>query len=165
MRANRRQLLIFYYLSFNNKSKKLASDKGGFQLVDLILTELKDHMICYTPVITLFISGLASRVLKLSFLSLIMMVKSGLEFILKFTEPLQRYLLSCQANSAILGRYFCTGQQQLWSGSVNFKINSRPLLTIIFKLKNDNFKTRDFSPLLKRVITGVSSLEFEMNNC
>ena len=43
----------------------------------------------------------------------IMMVKSGLKFILKLTEPLQRYLLSCQANSANLGRYFCTGQQQL----------------------------------------------------
>ena len=84
------------------------------------------------------------------------MVRSGLEFILKFTEPLQRYLLSCQANSAILGRYFCTGQQQLWRGSVNFKINSRPLFAVIFKLKNDNFKTRDFSPLIKRVITGVS---------
>ena len=38
---------------------------------------------------------------------------------------------------------------------MNFKINSRPLFTIIFKLKNDNFKTRDFSPLIKRVITGV----------
>ena len=34
-------------------------------------------------------------------------------------------------------------------------MNSRPLCTIIFKLKNDNFKTRDFSPLIKRVITGV----------
>ena len=31
------------------------------------------------------------------------MVKSGLEFILKLTEPLQRYLLSYQANLAILG--------------------------------------------------------------
>ena len=67
----------------------------------------------YTPDTTLSISGLKSRVIKLPFLSLNMMVKSDLEFILKFTEPLQRYLLSCQANSAILGRYFCTGQQQL----------------------------------------------------
>ena len=75
-----------------------------------------------TPVRTLSISGLKSRVMKLPFLSLKMMVKSGLEFILKLTEPLQRYLLSCHANSAILGRYFCTGQQQLWRGSVNFKI-------------------------------------------
>ena len=41
------------------------------------------------------------------------LVKSGLEFILKFTEPLQRYLLACQANSALLGRFFGTGQQQL----------------------------------------------------
>ena len=45
-------------------------------------------------------------------------------FFLKFTEPLQRYLLTCQANSAFLGRFFCTGQQQLWRGSVNFKIKS-----------------------------------------
>ena len=66
-----------------------------------------------TPARTLSISGLKSRVMKLSILSLKMMVKSGQEFILKLTEPLQRYLLSCQANSAILGRYFCTGQQQL----------------------------------------------------
>ena len=34
-------------------------------------------------------------------------------FILKFTEPLQRYLLTCLANSAFLGRFFYTGQQQL----------------------------------------------------
>ena len=66
-----------------------------------------------TPARTLFISGLKSRVMKLPFLSLKMMVKSGLEFILKLTEPLQRYLLSCQANLANLGRYFYTGQQQL----------------------------------------------------
>ena len=38
---------------------------------------------------------------------------------------------------------------------MNFKINSRPLFTIIFKLKNDNFKTRDFSPLIERVLAGV----------
>ena len=86
------------------------------------------------------------------------MVKSGLEFILKSTEPLQRYLLSCQANSAILGWYFCTGQQQLWRGSVNFKIKSLDhllLFTIIFKWKNGNFKTLDFSPLTKSVLAGV----------
>ena len=48
-----------------------------------------------TPARTLSISGLKYRVWKLSFLSLKMMEKSGLEFILKFTQPLQRYLLSC----------------------------------------------------------------------
>ena len=43
-----------------------------------------------------------------------MMMKSGLEkIILKFQGGLQRYLLTCQANSAFLGRFFCTGQQQL----------------------------------------------------
>ena len=43
-------------------------------------------------------------------------------------------------------------------GSVNFKINSRPLFTVIFKLKNDNFKTRDFSPLIERVLAGVEKV-------
>ena len=61
-----------------------------------------------TPAKTHSISGLKFRVMKLSFLSLKMMVQSGLE-----GSPLQRYLLRCQANSANLGRYFCTGQQQL----------------------------------------------------
>ena len=66
-----------------------------------------------------------------------MMVKSGLEkIILKFNGGLQRYLLTCQANSAFLGRFFCTGQQQLWRPSWNFKIIfSRPLFIIIFKPK------------------------------
>ena len=35
------------------------------------------------------ISGLKSRVLKLTFFNLKMMVEGGLEFILKLTEPLQ----------------------------------------------------------------------------
>ena len=52
--------------------------------------------------------------LEIDIFGLKMMLKSGLEFfILKFTEPLQRYLLTCQANSTFLGRFFCTGQQQL----------------------------------------------------
>ena len=55
------------------------------------------------------ISDLEANIFKLK-----MMVKIGLEFlILKFYQPLQRYLLTCQANSAVLGRSFCTGQQQL----------------------------------------------------
>ena len=45
-------------------------------------------------------------------------------------------LLTSQANSAFLGRFFCIGQQQLWRGTWNFKIFfSRPLFTIIFKPK------------------------------
>ena len=52
--------------------------------------------------------------LEIDIFDLKMMVKSGLEFfILKLNEPLQRYLLTCQANSAFLGRFFSTGQQQL----------------------------------------------------
>ena len=72
-----------------------------------------------TPTRTHSISGLNSRVLKLIFLALKLMVKSGLEFILKFTEPLQRYLLACQSNSALMGRWVGTGQQQLWRGSIS----------------------------------------------
>ena len=29
--------------------RKKIGDVGGFQLVDLIITELKDHMTCYRP--------------------------------------------------------------------------------------------------------------------
>ena len=44
------------------------------------------------------------------------MVKSGLEFILKLTEPLQRYLLICQANSATeTANRAESGQLQFWS--------------------------------------------------
>mgnify|MGYP006975439161 CR=1 FL=1 len=43
----------------------------------------------------------------------------------------------------------------LWRGSANFKINSRSLSTIILKLKSDKFNTRDFSPLIERVLEGV----------
>ena len=35
---------------------------------------------------------------------------------------------------------------------------SRPLFIIIFKLKNNNFKTQDFSPLIERVLAGVQLL-------
>ena len=45
---------------------------------------------------------------------------------------------------------------------MNFKINSRPLFTIISKLKNDDFKTRDFSPLIERVLAGVANTQEEM---
>ena len=81
------QLMIFYSFERPHNESKVF---------------LKSHLKkwYFTPVRTLSISGLKSRVLKFSFLSLNMMVKSGPEFILKFTEPLQRYLLSCQANSA-----------------------------------------------------------------
>ena len=62
-----------------------------------------------TPVRTHSISGQRSRVLILIFLALKMMVKSGLDFISKFTEPLPRYLLTCQANSALMGRFLALG--------------------------------------------------------
>ena len=67
-----------------------------------------------TPPRTLFDSGLLTR--KMTSFGLKMMMKSGLDFlILKLNEPLQKYLLACQANSA-LGQFFCTGQQVLGRG-------------------------------------------------
>ena len=60
---------------------------------------------------TLSISGLKSWVLKLPFFNLKWWWKMVYLFFLESTEPLQRYLLTCLANSAFLGRFFCTGQQ------------------------------------------------------
>ena len=113
------------------------------------------YKILLTPARTLSISGLKSRVLKLSFLNLKMMVKSGLEFILKLTEPLQSCCCPVQKYLPRMAELAWQLSRYLWRGSVNFKINSRPLSTIICKLKNDNFKTRDFSPLIERVLAGV----------
>ena len=63
-------------------------------------------MTMITPARTHSISGLKSRVLKLTFLALKVMVKSGMEFILKFTEPLQR--------SANLPGQFSSNGQIFW---------------------------------------------------
>ena len=44
---------------------------------------------------------------------------------------------------------------------MDFKKKSRPFFIIIVKLKNGNFKTRDFSPLIERVLAGVKvSVQF-----
>ena len=67
---------------------------------------------------------------------------------------------------------FCKISAQNWPGSLagiyegarsisKKKKNSRPLFTVIFNLKNENFKTRDFSPLIVsklRVLAGVGAL-------
>ena len=76
-----------------------------------------------------------SQVLELSFLSLKMIVKSGLEFILKFTEPLQ-----VEIPASLPGQFSPTGQIFWhWAAAtrlVNFKIkNSRPLFAIIFAIE------------------------------
>ena len=42
---------------------------------------------------------------------------------------------------------------------MDFKKKSRPFFMIIFKLENGNFKTRDFSPLIERVLAGVGFLK------
>ena len=52
-----------------------------------------------------------------------MMMKSGLEkIILKFHGGLQRYLLTCQANSALLADYFALGSSNS-EGFVEFENN------------------------------------------
>ena len=94
--------------------------------------------------------------MKLPFLSLKMMVKSGIEFIWKLTEPLQSCCCPVQKNLPSRAELAWQVSRYLWRGSVNFKINSRPLFAIIFKLKNVNFRTRDFSPLIEWVLVGVS---------
>ena len=78
------------------------------------------------------------------------MVKSGLEFfILKFTEPLQSCCCPVPKNLPIRAELAWQVSRYLWRGSMNFKINFRPLFTIIFKAKNVNFKTWDLSPLIE----------------
>ena len=68
--------------------------------------------ILYTPARTLSNKRTKISSLEIDIFGLKKMVESGLEFfILKFIESLQRYLLTCQANSAFLGRFFGTGQQ------------------------------------------------------
>ena len=41
---------------------------------------------------------------------------------------------------------------------MDLKKKSIPFFIIIFKLKNANFKTLDFSPLIERVLAGVCSV-------
>ena len=70
------------------------------------------------------------------------MVKNGLEkIILKFHELLQIYLLTCQANSAFLGRFFCTGQQQLLAvlGGVNKRKELTVLMYILVQVRQRFF--------------------------
>ena len=57
-------------------------------------------------------------------------------FILKFTEPLQSYYCPVQKNLPRKAELAWQVSRDLWRGSVNFEINTRPLFTIIFKLKN-----------------------------
>ena len=78
-------------------------------------------------------------------------------FILKFTEPLQSYCCPVQKNLPRKAELARQVSRYLWRGSVDFKKKSRPFFIIIFKLKNGNFKTRDFSPLAERVLAGVMS--------
>ena len=86
------------------------------------------------------------------------MVKRGLEFTLKLTEPLQSCCCPVQKYLPRMAELAWQLSRYLWRGSVNFKIISRPLFTVIFKFKNDNFKTRDFSPLIERVLAGLKTV-------
>ena len=76
--------------------------------------------------------------LEITTFGLKMVVKSGLEFsILKLNEPLQRYLLTGQTNSAFLGNFFLELGSTNYEGACSIlkQKKSRPLCTIIFKPK------------------------------
>ena len=91
----------------NNKVSTLCEQKFSFfSTKERSETQSKFKSVTNTLARTLSICGLKSRVLKLSFLSLKVTVKSGLEFTLKLTEPLQRYLLTCLANFSLSGQIF-----------------------------------------------------------
>ena len=85
--------------------------------------------------------------MKLPFLSLKMMVKRGLEFILKLNEPLQSCCCHVQKNQTRKAELAWQVSRYLWRGSVNFKIkNSRPLFAIIFKPKIVVSRFKIFKP-------------------
>ena len=76
-------------------------------------------------------------------------------FILKFSKPLLRYLLTCQAHSAFLSRFFLDwaaaaaalkGLSEFWNKNLHYISSS---------LLSQNYKTQDFSPLMERVLAGV----------
>ena len=48
-------------------------------------------------------------------------MKNGLDFFLKSTKPLQRYLLTCLANSAFLGRFFLQWAEVTLKGLAEFQ--------------------------------------------
>ena len=131
---------------------KDANDNFSFWLLYLSKYLNSSVSATYTPARTHSISGLKSWVLKLTFLAL--KKWSGIYF--EIHRAPSELPASLPGQFSPTGQiFFCTGQQQLWRGSVNFKINSRPLFTIIFKLKNVNVKTQDFSPLIEWVLAGV----------
>ena len=77
-----------------------------------------NHYYCYATVVhtnyNSFYKWTKISALETTIFGSEMMVKSGLDFffILKLNEPLQRYLLTCQANSAFLGRFFALGSSK-----------------------------------------------------
>ena len=71
-----------------------------------------------------------------------MMLKSGVEyFILKSSQPLQSCCCPVQRNLPRKAELTWQVSRYLWRGSMNFN--------------NYNFKTRDFSSLIKWVLVGV----------
>ena len=75
-----------------------------------------------------------------------MMVKSGLEFILKFTKR-----APSEIPAKLLSQFGHSGQIFLhWAAAT---------LQVLGQFQNNyNFKTRDFSPLIERVLAGVRSV-------
>ena len=90
-----------------------------------------------------------------------MMVKSGIRrsfLIWNHTCPFRVATAQCKKNLRREAELARQVSRYLWRGSVDFKKKPRPFFIIIFKLENGNFKTRDFSPLIERVLAGVHNL-------
>ena len=85
----------------NKKSSEYQSEKLDNPVVKSI-TQVNMHTAYNSKNKWTKISDLETNIFELK-----VGMKSGLGFfILKFYQPLQRYLLTCQANSAFLGRFF-----------------------------------------------------------
>ena len=65
---------------------------------------------------------------------------------------------------SLSGRFFCTGQQQLWRGKWNFKIKKNTTFHHHFLAKNVGFKTWDFSRLILWVLGDVTVIGFIFEN-
>ena len=72
------------------------------------------------------------------------MVKSGLEFFIRIAAAKCKKI--CPERLNWPGRLAGISEGARWIS----KKNLDHFFTIIFKLKNGNFKTRDFSPLIER---------------
>ena len=84
------------------------------------------------------------------------MLTSGIEKIIsRFHDGLQICCCPVQKHLPRMTELAWQLCQISLKGLSEFQNKFKTTFTIIFKLKNDNSKTRDFSPLIERVLAGV----------